>query len=519
MNPLQSPGRNEPCWCGSGRKYKTCHGIHRADSLPGAPLPDDQPGSTWIAPDLKLADGALREMMPGGTPLVLPEAGPAPHAIPVTNWEVELPRALEDTSEVLTPESLGRLRVEVLHRVAGLQGDDAQPRDEILEAIYRLAGETLRTVAALSAAEPRPTMLWNEELDVATFIGRTLLLADHVLVPDGLLGVLLRGGSVGRLKAAAIAELEMAELVGGGLAIAVADGVAMAHQSDAAIELTKRDLADASLVHWVREQLIFEGPTAREALMVRAADDLSLSPATMWFYAHLTPGSVDVEDRSFQLAALQHYDATHDYSPWISQCNDKAVSYFVQRTNERVVTADVFAAEYVSPSLFEARLLHARDGVGPGTAQAAMWADIPYLPHLRGEDLATLVQNEHAIADLRDRVRASLVTARTPGEKVDAMTELAHDLEAASKAIQRKGLLDRGWQGAAPAGFAVGGIMISAFTGGLPGIAGAALSALGAVAPYLGARQGQRRDAAYLFLRAQKLHDGAGARRSRRSGH
>jgi uncharacterized protein YecA (UPF0149 family) len=23
--PQARPGRNEPCWCGSGRKYKKCH--------------------------------------------------------------------------------------------------------------------------------------------------------------------------------------------------------------------------------------------------------------------------------------------------------------------------------------------------------------------------------------------------------------------------------------------------------------------------------------------------------------
>ncbi len=23
--PAALPGRNEPCWCGSGRKYKKCH--------------------------------------------------------------------------------------------------------------------------------------------------------------------------------------------------------------------------------------------------------------------------------------------------------------------------------------------------------------------------------------------------------------------------------------------------------------------------------------------------------------
>jgi len=24
-HPAVLPGRNEPCWCGSGRKYKKCH--------------------------------------------------------------------------------------------------------------------------------------------------------------------------------------------------------------------------------------------------------------------------------------------------------------------------------------------------------------------------------------------------------------------------------------------------------------------------------------------------------------
>jgi uncharacterized protein YecA (UPF0149 family) len=24
------PGRNDPCWCGSGKKYKKCHGASAA---------------------------------------------------------------------------------------------------------------------------------------------------------------------------------------------------------------------------------------------------------------------------------------------------------------------------------------------------------------------------------------------------------------------------------------------------------------------------------------------------------
>jgi SEC-C motif-containing protein len=26
LRALPKPGRNEPCWCGSGKKYKKCHG-------------------------------------------------------------------------------------------------------------------------------------------------------------------------------------------------------------------------------------------------------------------------------------------------------------------------------------------------------------------------------------------------------------------------------------------------------------------------------------------------------------
>jgi preprotein translocase subunit SecA len=25
-SPMESVGRNDPCWCGSGKKYKKCHG-------------------------------------------------------------------------------------------------------------------------------------------------------------------------------------------------------------------------------------------------------------------------------------------------------------------------------------------------------------------------------------------------------------------------------------------------------------------------------------------------------------
>ncbi|WP_418888473.1 SEC-C metal-binding domain-containing protein [Mycolicibacterium neoaurum] len=38
VDPLAPLGRNEVCWCGSGVKYKRCHGNHRPGSQSGAPL-------------------------------------------------------------------------------------------------------------------------------------------------------------------------------------------------------------------------------------------------------------------------------------------------------------------------------------------------------------------------------------------------------------------------------------------------------------------------------------------------
>ena len=34
---LLTPGRNDECWCGSGKKYKKCHGA------PGCTTPLDKP--------------------------------------------------------------------------------------------------------------------------------------------------------------------------------------------------------------------------------------------------------------------------------------------------------------------------------------------------------------------------------------------------------------------------------------------------------------------------------------------
>jgi hypothetical protein len=76
MDPLDTLNRNEWCWCGSGSKYKRCHGDHRPGSAPGAPLPDDPRGSTYLSPTVAMADDALK-IPDGGAPFTLnTSAGP-----------------------------------------------------------------------------------------------------------------------------------------------------------------------------------------------------------------------------------------------------------------------------------------------------------------------------------------------------------------------------------------------------------------------------------------------------------
>jgi hypothetical protein len=504
MDPLAPLSRSEPCWCGSALKYKRCHGDHRPASQPGAPVPQDREGSRYLSPRVAIADGAIR-LDEDGVPLTLPVDQPTSKPVEYTNWDEQLISVAAEAESAMKPADLGMLRGEVLHRLAGLPMNDADPSDDVKRGVFYLAAESVRTVAALAQQVPKPTVLMNEELDPAAFLGRTLLLADHVVLPDRVFDTLLRRGSNEALRKAAAGQLTHGELIKAGIVVPVARGVSMAAKGSAAVELTNRDLMNSTLVSWMRDQLILEGPTAREALFVRAMDDWSTHASKFWLYGHLDRDSVNAEDGTFQTRLLQPYDPTFDYRPWIKQVTDSAVGYYVQRTNERVVAADVYASEYVAASMFEARLLSRRgaiDAMSP--AQAAMWAGIPQLPALTAPDLVKVLQNEAAVHDLRRQVRASLVTARTPGDKVDSLTSLSHDLEAASHRLERAAGSDRAWQGAAPTGLGTASLAIGAFAGGLPAVAAGVVGLLAGVAPYLAARVNSRRDAAYLFVTARR---------------
>ncbi|MEU6135243.1 hypothetical protein [Nocardioides sp. NPDC047086] len=458
-----------------------------------------------MSPSTSIEMDAMIDSMPAGTAFTMPPTGPTPTSISYTNWEADLAGALNGGEDALSVEALGGLRVEVLRRLAGMPASDDPPSDDIAEAVFQLAAETVRTVAQVANRTPRPAMLWNQELNVTKFLGRTLLLADHVLYPDHVFITLRGKPTVRRLREVASAELVNAELLAGGIAIPVPDGVAMASQGPTAQELTAKDLSVPALVAWVRSQLIVEGPTAREALFVRAADDLAHEAANFWLHGHIDRNSLDSDSGSFTTLMLQPYDPSFNYVPWISQVMDSAVGALVQRTNERVVAADVFGSEYVSASLFEARLLRTRErDARMSRSQAALWADIPELPSLGSPDLVNLLKNEDAIEDLRRQVRASLKTARTDSDRIDAITELTHQLEASSHKLQKTARSDRAWQAVIPGGLSGAALIVGGVSGGLLGAGMGAVGTLATLAPYLSTRLSKRREAAYLFVAARR---------------
>jgi hypothetical protein len=499
MNPLEKFGPNEPCWCGADKKYKTCHGNHRPSSRPGEPVPPDTAeGGVYISPKVILAKDALT-VEPGGAPVIMPTGRPEARPVRIEDLSqrvVTEPPAAPPPSDV---KSLGLLRVAVLQQM-NEQISRGRPAvdGDLSDAVRSLARATVDVIGSLANADPRPVMLWNDELEPANFVGRTLLIADHILVPDPVFDAVVRDGNSADLKDPVRTLLDLGPMLESGLVIPVPQNVAMAIAGHLSEEITKRDVRNQELTDWVRSQLIIEGPTAREALFMRAIDDTDDHPFHR-LLGRFTKDGVDADTGAFTSTLLGRFDPASDYGPWIEQSKNDAVAYFVQRLNERAVTADVFAADYVTASPFEARILRKKGYTFANPAHAAIWADIPLLPDADPKTLAKAASEDDAVEDLRRQIRAALVTARTLDQKVDEVTNIAHAIEAASHALEKKMRSDHVWQAALPIVGGVGTIALGAF-GGLPGIGAGAIGTLISLSPYLGSRFNSSRDAAYIYV-------------------
>ncbi|MDQ1059742.1 hypothetical protein QFZ23_003643 [Arthrobacter globiformis] len=432
-----------------------------------------------------------------------PSTAPEPKAVRYSELERLTAHAKHD-GEALSPHALGRLLVEALTELSNAPENDSAASDSQLEGILKLAVLTLQTVNSLTEKPSELTLLWNDELDADVFLSRTLLLADHVFVPDLLLSAASNEPTNRSLREAARKLLKHRNLLAAGLVIPIPNGVARAVHGDSVRERTAQDLSQQDIVDFIRTQLILEGPTAREVIFATAKDDREVF-AKMFFHGRIETNRTD-KAGGFGVTMLHAYEHDYDYSSWIRKVENDAVSYYAQRTNERLVSADLFGAQYVSASPFEARLLQRRTAVFTRhPAQAAVWADVPLLGDLSSAGLAALLRNEEPIENLRAQVRTAMVSAKEPGQDVSAISQLTHEIESASHTLEKRIKTNRLYSGFFPAAASLGGLMVAS-AGELPGILGAALGGFGSLMPYLGTRVDSRRDASYLYVAARKIH-------------
>jgi methionyl aminopeptidase len=97
--PTTIPGRNEPCWCGSGRKYKKCHATEDASGLRAASQRSQRSFSVGVA-----------ERVRPGRPS--PER-PVPASIPRPHYAQEPPQPAPPRQPAAprSPEVIERMRV------------------------------------------------------------------------------------------------------------------------------------------------------------------------------------------------------------------------------------------------------------------------------------------------------------------------------------------------------------------------------------------------------------------------
>jgi len=471
----------------------------RPASPPGAPVPPDNTDSIFLSPGTSLARSAVGTLLPAGTPITLPDDTPAPRPIFVTGIEHAI-ATFTPHDVPLSARDLGRLRVELLWQLSRLPDNDDELDSDVAQGIAQtalLAWQTVGTLAFTSS-----TLLWNEELDPSTFVARTILLADHVLTPDRLVAAMDRVRSNSDVRALARSELHHEPLIRSGRLISVPSGTALTLGRESVRATTLADLKNTAVTGFIRDQLVIEGPTAREVLLINAKDDLAHAPF-MWLFAHIDHERV-TEDRIVTTRMLGQYDPEHNYRPWIEQTTRDAIRNYVQRTAERMVVADLVGAEYVAASPFEARIMQRREpNFAPGPASASIWADVPTLRDLTSRDLSRILDEDEAVEDLRARVRLAMGSAPDLAGRTKAIQELTAEIEHASTGLERKMRTERAYSAVAPAVLGGAGLVLGS-AGGLPGLAGAALATVAGIVPWIGSRRSNRRDAAYIFVTARR---------------
>lgn len=175
-------GRNEPCWCGSGLKYKACHGSGPRWP-PGAPVPPDPgDGSVYIAPDVLLPRDELERLTSQmtGSPIYGPSDEPRQRPYRVSAFSEHLAR-VEPRVPTVALADLGRQRFAGLEdlgladptrlsqRLGNLSDDD---HEALVHLVFGLARATIDRLREQASLEERPTALWRRSAVRRGWYGR-----------------------------------------------------------------------------------------------------------------------------------------------------------------------------------------------------------------------------------------------------------------------------------------------------------------------------------------------------------
>lgn len=534
LDPLAEFGRNEPCWCDSGRKYKNCH-LLAALSPPGAPVPEDTEDSIFVAPHTAVARDAFRpldRLVPITTQVPVPQA--APVAVP------DLARILAaraPTPGATSHAALASLRYALLDMRGVRDAADVRAgrhdaelerlRPELADGALDLARATFERLQADARRTEPPVVLRSDAPNVTRLVGATLLWADHYLLDDRLADLAVRGDEdPARWRRAVAGLLEFRPLVEAGIAVPTLFDLPLALLGDAVDRDVETELADSGYVAWLEQQVLVEGPTAREAAFVHLRDDYERD-VKMYFLNRAVEGSAaetaDGGAVQFRGRMLGRYDPTDDYGPWLATVRRQTLARAVRGLVSDVSAAHAVGAQYVTTSPFRARALarrpalSARRPAGLGIS-GAVWADVPWLPDADPSLLVRIASDEERVQDLRRSTARALRVVRQDDVAGSALAVagVADDLRHAADRLSATLRRDLVGNGLVPAGIAAGSVWVAA-TFAAPVALGGVLAAASAGVPAARARRSARESAACVLARPAppRMRRAAGAAPSR----
>lgn len=496
QDPLGEIGRNERCWCGSSRKYKNCHGGVRARSVPGESTPPDDDEYFWISPNTRMRRGGIG-LAAGGAPIYAPEETPTARSRPLPPGLAEIFRTQRPVA-ILTVKEAACQRFEMLDSMGLRRSEDAGEMsqvqlDEIYDASIDYALATLIALQSAKVSEQPPVVVYSDDENAERTAIRVALWAHHVCIPDTLFAAAIHDRDLEHARSAVRDLLGLKALIQTGLVVPVPQECAEAISRPAILKATNNDLSDPALSAWVKQQLILEGPTARETINITAKDDLQEWP---FFRTYGRITSVE-DDGNVQFHSFGHYDEKWDYSSWIDQVRSEALAHYVQEVNSEVANADFLGGTYLTRSRFRAQLLRQK-GASDSIAHSLLWTEVPLISTGNPVELARVASNDAAVEDLRRRISVAVRSCTDMSEMIPKIDFLKEDLDHEARELKKQISRSKAWTG-----LSLGLALSTVAMGGVDFLwllaASSTIATARTFVPYFEKRASQKDQAAWIF--------------------